>query len=225
MALIAALAVGGCEGRTVGEDPDAATGGAAETTGSEGTDAAEASDEDAEDPLHGTTGADEAGTAGSSGGESGSEGSGGEMPMEGCSCVDLDLVCSESGSIDAYQCPLPAPCDVVVSMPVEREPLECALELLIAQEPARFEYALGYYDFEVDLYRGWFYILGPGEALDTECHLHGQDFGVSSDPQTNHHGIESPEYFEGCRILTNEAMLNCVLDGLIPADPAPLCKR
>jgi hypothetical protein len=134
-------------------------------------------------------------------------------PAPSCSCVDLELICSDEPSMAMADCELPSPCGVVDG---SAEASTCVLELLIAGEPAKFEYDISGPGCGLgsENWSGWFYILGPSQGIDNECYYEHCDFSMMHTPSANHYAIAEPEYYADCLGKTPEVQTGCIFNGL-----------
>jgi hypothetical protein len=163
-----------------------------------------------------------------SGGSGGSATGGSETvePLPTCFCVDLELVCGDQADMATYECALPSPCGLLDDKGDDAETTECVVQLLIAQQPARFQYEFSNDlddGFETETWSGWFYILGPGEGLDNECYFYKLDLGGSPMSSAAHYLLAEPAFFEGCLGGTADEMRSCLLSGLDKGEPLAVC--
>ena len=133
-----------------------------------------------------------------------------EPEPEPCGCVMLDEICGADSDQAMFECELPSPCGTVSGDAVAAE---CVLQLLVDQEPARFRYNIESQD-QSESWRGWFYILGPGEGIDNECHFDGWDFCIDRIPSAAHFELENPAYFADCLGKSASVMTGCIFNGL-----------
>jgi hypothetical protein len=146
-----------------------------------------------------------------------------------CDCTEYEVICTRNAAMAMHDCELPNPCGIVDKY--DAEAAECVLELLIAGEPARFEYDIastqgcdtGYNNQE-----GWFYILGPDEGLDNECFIDECENGFgeppSQMPTAMRYTIDEPAHFADCLGGTASAMTNCIFSGLTSGSPIAECR-
>lgn len=129
-----------------------------------------------------------------------------------CGCVFSGGVCEGWHSV--WDCTLPDPCPNVTDNSDE-EAATCVLNLLVEQEPARFFYkfreptSLGHEEWA-----GWFYILGPGEGIDGECHSWQHDFHYGEDVTVARAQLETPAYFADCIGKSLSVMNGCIFNGI-----------
>ena len=148
-------------------------------------------------------------------------------PEPTCACVDLDLVCGDLEGVATFDCALPNPCGLLDDEGDDPDTVACILDLLIAQEPARFQYRFQNSidgGWEVRTWSGWFHILEPGVGLDNECYLRMVDFSGSSTPSANHYTLAEPSVFEECAEMDADDMRACLLGLLEVGEPANECE-
>jgi hypothetical protein len=164
-------------------------------------------------------GASEASTGEASTTESGDDG-----PEPACACVELDRICTADASTAMSDCELPSPCGVVDG---SAEPATCVLQLLVDGTPARFAYDIdgpgcGFASGET--WSGWFYILGPGEGLDNECHEEWCDIAYEQTRDARHYTIAESAYFADCLGKSASVMTGCIFNGLSIGDDVADCR-
>lgn len=154
---------------------------------------------------------------------SSSDDSGEPEPEPACDCVDFDLVCGDDSHLATLDCELPTPCGVLNDEGVDPAPVECILQLLIEQQPARFQY---HFEQPGTTWDGWFYILGSGVGLDNECTIY-RGGGASDDtiPQANDYDLADPATFEDCLGGSTNEMRSCLLAGLQKSHSVPQCQE
>lgn len=176
------------------------------------------------DPTGEDTGTDDESTSDS--GDSSSDETTGADEFS-CDCVELESVCSDDVALATNDCALPSPCGVVNG---EAEAAACVLNLLIAGQPARFEYSIATgmgCGNGTRTWQGWFYILGPGQGLDNECYVDAcntsVDKPITMEPSASYYIIESAAYYEACLGGDASTMTGCIFNGLSKGSSVAEC--
>lgn len=149
-------------------------------------------------------------TTGSSGGSTG-----GPAPL--CECIDWE----ENGCPEEQLagCEAPVKCSELDIDEPTPATAACVLGLLRDRPLVRFRYCWSCGGYES--HHGEFLIRGPElDAVDFEC----TRIDFSSSFLVRFHGLEPPEYFEGCLALTGaKAQTDCMLMGMHVGEQLPQC--